>query len=234
MKPKVLYVEDEPFLAQIVRDGMVASGFEVFHETDGMRAITLFRRVQPDICVLDIMLPMRDGFSLAQEIRQLNRQLPIIFLSAKTLTEDVIRGFKVGGNDYLKKPFSIEELIVRMESLLRRFQMPHSTPSVFQSPEPNFYEIGQLLFYPKRQVLQFKSQQTELSFKESELLKLLILHRDQILNRQTALRQIWGDDSIYNARSMDVFMTKLRKLLSLDPSVQILTIRGIGYKLVIE
>ncbi len=227
MKYKVLYAEDEATLAEIISDGLRSSGYEVQHASDGQQALQLFQSGTPDICVLDIMMPVKDGYTLAEDIRKLNSEVPIIFLSAKSLGDDVVKGFKSGGNDYLKKPFTMGELLVRMESLLLRFgnklpQLPSSNRKTFGNCELN--TVSQELKTPKANY--------KISYKETAILELLSEHRNDLLPRQTALLKIWGDDSYYNARSMDVFMSHLRKMLKDDPDIELMSIRGIGYKLI--
>ena len=225
---KVLYAEDEPTLAQIISDGLVNSGYEVELASDGQRALELFQLQPPDICVLDIMMPLKDGYSLAEDIRKQNAGIPIIFLSAKSMPEDVIKGFKSGGNDYLKKPFNMGELLVRMESLLRRFD----TKAPSERSDFLKHTFGDCILDTVTQVLVTSQATHTLSYKETALLKLLIQHRNTLLPRQVPLVEIWGDDSFYNARSMDVFMSHLRKMLKDEPSVQLMSIRGAGYKLI--
>ncbi|ACU60221.1 response regulator transcription factor [Chitinophaga pinensis] len=229
MSYKLLYVEDEPFLSRIVSDGLKASGYEVHLITDGKKALSAFETIQPDICVLDIMLPSKDGYTIAEEIRLLDHQVPIIFLSAKSLTEDVVKGFKTGGNDYLKKPFSMEELLVRIEALLYRFS---GAPQQQPAGKETLYHFGTCTLDTVQQTLVTSSGKHTLSFKESALLEMLIRRKNDILERQEALLKIWNDDSYYNTRSMDVFMTHIRKLLKDEPGIQILSIRGVGYKLI--
>lgn len=228
MKYKVLYAEDEPTLAQIISDGLMNSGYEVQVATDGHQALEFFKLDPPDICVLDIMMPLKDGYSLAEDIRKQNSGIPIIFLSAKSMPEDVIKGFKSGGNDYLRKPFNMGELLVRMESLLGRFSAEQH-PEQQQSIKHSF---GNCVLDTVTQVLVTSQATHTLSYKETALLKLLIQHRNTLLPRQVPLMEIWGDDSFYNARSMDVFMSHLRKMLKDESSVQLMSIRGAGYKLI--
>jgi DNA-binding response OmpR family regulator len=227
MKYKVLYAEDEATLAEIITDGLKSSGYEVQLASDGQQALQLFQSGTPDICILDIMMPVKDGYTLAEDIRKLNSEVPIIFLSAKSLGDDVVKGFKSGGNDYLKKPFTMGELLVRMESLLTRFgnklpQPPSSNRKTFGNCELN--TVSQELATPKGNY--------KISYKETAILELLSEHRNDLLPRQTALLKIWGDDSYYNARSMDVFMSHLRKMLKDDPEIELMSIRGVGYKLI--
>ncbi|KQR72679.1 response regulator transcription factor [Pedobacter sp. Leaf176] len=227
-KTKVLYAEDEPFLARIVLDGLTSSGYEVNLALDGVLAWKQFEQEKPDICVLDIMMPQKDGYTLAAEIRKSDPNVPIIFLSAKALTEDVVMGFKNGGNDYLKKPFSIDELLVRMESLLNRFG-----PANKDENEVNkIYQFRNCELDPLGQKLKTSVGIYSLSYKETILLELLLKNRNNILEREDALIKIWGEDSFYNGRSMDVFMAHLRKLLKSEPDIQIISLRGVGYKLI--
>ncbi|WP_158795472.1 response regulator transcription factor [Pedobacter sp. L105] len=229
MSFKVLYVEDEPFLSRIVSDGLKSSGYIVQVVGDGNLVMDAYGALQPDICILDIMLPSKDGYVLAQELRAIQQDLPIIFLSAKVLTEDVVKGFKVGGNDYLKKPFSMEELLVRLEALLQRF----GRNTTITSPElSTIYSFGHCQLDTVQQKLKTSTGEHSLSFKESALLEMMILRKNDVLERQEALLKIWGDDNYYNTRSMDVFMTHLRKLLKDEPDIQIMNLRSIGYKLI--
>jgi len=224
-KPKVLYVEDEIFLAKIVSETLQSKGFDVTSVSDGAHALAKFKEVQPDVCVLDIMLPNKDGFTIADEIREKNTEVPIIFLSAKSATQDVVNGFKIGANDYIRKPFSMEELIVRIENVLRNKQ------EVVKEEE---FAIGQYQFNIRRQTLHHPSEQRKLSYRESELLKILILNKDQIVERRDILNLLWGSDSFFNSRNLDVYITKLRNYLKLDPSIEIITIKGIGYRFIVS
>jgi DNA-binding response OmpR family regulator len=225
-KTKVLYVEDELFLAKIVRESLETRGFEVIMEGDGAKVTELFKKTKPDICVLDIMLPNKDGFAIADEIRLLDEEVPIIFLTAKTQTEDVVKGFSSGGNDYVRKPFSMEELIVRIQNLLRNKK--EGIPKI----NGGTVEMGKLSFQLNRQVLSNGKEERKLSFRESELLKLLYENRDKIIDRKDILNLLWGNDSFFNSRNLDVYITKLRSYLREDPSVEIITIKGIGYRFV--
>lgn len=227
MKYKVLYAEDEPFLASIVSDGLKSSGYEVLQAADGEVALDLYNSGKPDICLLDIMMPLKNGYTLAEDIRKLDPAIPIIFLSAKALGEDVVKGFKSGGNDYLKKPFSMDELLVRIESLLIRFGKRRDEPG-----EQSIYEFGDCRLDMVNQQLQTPAGRFDLSFKEAVLLQLLIINKNTVLERREPLIKIWGDDSHYNSRSMDVFMAHIRKMLKDETSIQIMSIRGVGYKLI--
>ncbi|MDQ1095667.1 MULTISPECIES: response regulator transcription factor [Chryseobacterium] len=228
MKYKVLYAEDEATLAEIITDGLKTSGYDVQLATDGQKALELFRSGTPNICVLDIMMPVKDGYTLAEDIRKLDSKVPIIFLSAKSLGEDVVKGFRSGGNDYLKKPFTMGELLVRMEALLTRFgsappqHASSSNTRIFGGCELNL--VSQELKTPK--------ESYKISYKETAILEMLLENCNDLLPRQAALLKIWGDDSYYNARSMDVFMSHLRKMLRDDPDVELMSIRGVGYKLI--
>lgn len=228
MSIKVLYVEDEVFLGKIVKESLESRGYEVFMESDGANVVGLFKDAQPDICILDVMLPNRNGFELAEDIRQLNEDIPIIFLTAKTQTEDVVRGFKLGGNDYIRKPFSMEELIVRIENALR---LKHATEIIISEDK---LSIGQFQFHLNRQVLTIGNQEKKLSYRESELLKYLWLHRNDVIDRRELLYHIWGNDSYFNSRNLDVYITKMRGYLKDDTGVEILTIKGVGYRFIIS
>ncbi|MFO7615978.1 MAG: response regulator transcription factor [Bacteroidales bacterium] len=226
-KTKVLFVEDEQSLGLIVKESLETRDFEVRYCQDGKTGLQAFGEFKPDICLLDIMMPEKDGFTLAQEIRRTDSITPIIFLTARSQTADVVKGFEIGGNDYLKKPFSIEELIVRIRARL-------TDPSVTLKLEDDtdLFQIGNFQFDQKKQTLQLRGQVTKLTHRESEILKLLCINRNQVVERALVLKKVWGDDNFFNARSMDVFITKLRKHLQGDPGIEIMNVRGIGYKLV--
>ena len=223
---RILYVEDETFLAKIVSESLESRGYEVVLEEDGGKAVQAFEKYKPDVCVLDIMLPNKDGFTIADEIRDRNTEVPIIFLSAKSQTADVVNGFKLGANDYIRKPFSIEELIVRIENVLK------NKPQ--HEPLQEEINIGAYVFNTKRQTLTHEKEQRKLSYRESELLKVLYENRDQIVERSEILTLLWGSDSFFNSRNLDVYITKLRNYLKLDPTIEIITIKGIGYRFVMN
>jgi len=227
-KTKVFYVEDELFLARIVKESLESREFDVIMENDGAKALDLFKRSHPDICVLDVMLPNKDGFEIADEIREINKNIPIIFLTAKTQTEDVIKGFSLGANDYIRKPFSMEELIVRIQNLLRL------SKDGVKKINSDSIKIGKYNFQINRQVLSNDKEQRKLSFRESELLKLLYEGRDKVIDRKDILNLLWGNDSFFNSRNLDVYITKLRSYLKEDPSLEIITIKGIGYRFVVS
>ncbi len=220
---KILLAEDEPVLGQIVKESLETRNFEVFVCEDGEVAYNTYTKEQPELLVLDVMMPKKDGFTLAKEIRQENKHIPIIFLTAKSQTKDVVEGFEHGGNDYLKKPFSMEELIVRIHALLNRNFIKQSN---------NHIAIGKYTFNYTKQLLSFETDQQLLTHREAELLYHLAQKRNDITDRSQILKKIWGDDDFFNARSMDVFISKLRKKLRKDQSVQIVNIRGYGYKLI--
>jgi DNA-binding response OmpR family regulator len=222
-KIKIVLAEDEPSLAQIIQESLETRNFDVFLANNGNEAYELYKEKNPDILVLDVMMPFKDGFTLAKEVREENKKIPIIFLTAKSQTKDVLEGFKHGGNDYLKKPFSMEELIVRIHSLLQR------TP---QKQEHTKIKIGKYSFNHTRQLLLFEEEEIILTNRESELLFVLTQNKNTISEKTYILNKLWGNDDFFNARSMDVFMTKLRKKLKLDENIQIMNIRGYGYKLI--
>jgi len=222
-KIKIILAEDEPALAQIIKESLETRNFEVVHCKNGEEASHEFLKNKPDILVLDVMMPKKDGFTLAQEIRKTDKKIPIIFLTAKSQTQDVVDGFHFGGNDYLKKPFSIEELIVRIHALLNRISN--------NKPEQNL-QIGNYTFNIIKQTLHHSENIIPLTHRETSLLQLLIENKNDILDRSIILKKIWGDDDFFNGRSMDVFITKLRKKLSLDANIQIINIRNQGYKLI--
>lgn len=227
-KLKVLLAEDEPFLGKIIKESLDSRDFDVLWVQDGLKAYAAFRTFDPAICIFDVMMPTKDGFTLTEEIRRVDDRVPIIFLTAKSLTEDVVKGFELGGNDYLKKPFSMEELIVRMKALL------HRSAGWRQQTSAEQFAIGKYTFNSALQELDFEGEAAKLSFRESALLKMLVENKNRVLDRKMALDYLWGEDSFFNARSMDVFITKLRKHLKKDGNIEIVNIRGIGYKLIVN
>lgn len=222
-KIKLLLAEDEPSLGQIVKESLETRNFEVTHVLNGEEALKSYQENEPEILVLDVMMPKKDGFTLAKEIRQHNKHIPIIFLTAKSQTQDVIDGFQHGGNDYLKKPFSMEELIVRVHSLLNRINLKKDYSTL---------QIGNFIFNYTKQELIFDENSELLTHREAELLFYLSEKKKEILDRSFILNKLWGNDDFFNARSMDVFISKLRKKLKKDPNIQIVNIRGFGYKLI--
>ena len=221
-KIRILYVEDEPFLGKIVKESLESRDFEVVMVTDGRNALPMDAREQPDICVLDIMLPYKDGYSIAKSIRQTSPAIPIIFVTAKTQTEDLLKGFESGGNDYLKKPFSMEELIVRVNNLLLLTRKK-------TQPVQEIIPLGKFQFHPQRYELRKEEITRKLSHRETMLLQILSENQNATVSRKEVLMRIWGDDSFFNSRNLDVYVTKLRDYLKEDASVQITTIKGVGY-----
>jgi DNA-binding response OmpR family regulator len=222
-KLKVLLAEDEASLGMIVKESLETRNFTVFHTKNGEEAFEVYRKEKPDILVLDVMMPKKDGFTLAKEIRLENKTIPIIFLTAKSQTSDVLEGFKHGGNDYLKKPFSMEELIVRMKGLLNRVALKIA---------PETIKISNYSFNAAKQILTFSNEIQQLTHREAQLLLALFEKKNEVLDRAFILNKLWGSDDFFNARSMDVFISKLRKKLKKDKNIQILNVRGFGYKLI--
>lgn len=224
-KLKILLCEDDENLGMLLREFLVAKGYSADLCSDGEKGYKTFLKDKYDLCVLDIMMPKKDGFTLAMEIRNINSEIPIIFLTAKDLKEDVQQGFKIGADDYITKPFSMEELVLRISAILRRVRGK-------KEKEITMYKIGKFTFDTQKQTLVIDGVSKKLTTKESELLSLLCAHMNEILERNYALKHIWIDDNYFNARSMDVYITKLRKLLKDDPQIEIINIHGKGYKLI--
>ena len=226
-KMKILLCEDDESLGMLLREYLQANGYDAELYPDGEAGYKAFLKNIYDMCVLDVMMPKMDGFQLASEIRQVNQEIPIIFLTAKNLKEDIFDGFKIGADDYITKPFSMEELVLRMEAILRRVRGK-------QQKNVAVYHIGQYTFDTKRQILSHDDQSVKLTTKESELLNLLCVHANDVLQRELALKTIWIDDNYFNARSMDVYITKLRKHLKDDPEIEINNVHGKGYRLIAQ
>ena len=224
---KILLVEDELVLAEILQESLQSRGFSVAHADTVKAALNQFYQYRPDIMVLDVMLPDGDGYAFARQIRNVDPEIPIIFLTSKSQVQDVVEGFESGGNDYLKKPFSIEELIVRVKALLGRQGVVTKAESATQTALVGKYQFE----YPAG-VLKIFDHKRMLTTRESELLQLLLMNKNQLVNRKTILLNFWGNDDYFSGRSLDVFITKLRRYLKDDPSVGILNIRGQGYKLI--
>lgn len=228
--PTILLAEDEDVLGLLVKEALeLIPEYKVEWVKDGGEAITRYTVLKPDICILDVMMPFTDGFTVAEEIRKISKQVPILFLTARSQSADVVRGFKSGGNDYLKKPFSIEELVVRINELLSRSDYISSKEKALK-----VVNIGKYRFTPSSQILSCEQARYNLTSRESDLLKELIIHKNEILDRKKILIQLWGDDNFFNARSMDVFIAKLRKYLIHDPTLSIINVRGYGYKFIEE
>jgi DNA-binding response OmpR family regulator len=226
---RILLVEDDPNLGYVLQENLELKGYDVTRCADGEEGLEIYLKERFDLCLIDVMLPKKDGFTLAKDIRKTGQEVPIIFLTAKSLKEDRIEGFKVGGDDYVVKPFSMEELGLRIRAVLKR-----STKSVPEIGEVENFSIGQYVFDYKRQTLGIGEKAVKLTSKESELLRLLCLHRNEVMEREVALRLIWGEDNYFNARSMDVFITKLRKYLGEDSSIEIKNVHGQGFRLLVK
>lgn len=225
-KVKILLCEDDENLGTLLCEYLIAKGYDATLCPDGEAGFKEFQKEKFDICILDVMMPKKDGFTLAQDIRQMNSQVPIIFLTARVQKEDVLEGFDKGADDYITKPFSMEELVKRVEAILRRV---HGK----KNRESTMYKIGRFTFDTQKQLLTIDGKSTKLTTKENELLALLCSHANEILKRNDALRTIWIDDNYFNARSMDVYITKLRKHLKADDQIEIINIHGQGYKLIV-
>lgn len=222
---KILLCEDDENLGMLLREFLQAKGYSADLCPDGEKGYKAFLKGKYDLCVLDVMMPRKDGFTLAQEIRNVNSEMPIIFLTARNIKEDVLQGFKLGADDYITKPFSMEELVSRISAILRRVKGK-------RDKDITVFRIGKYTFDTQKQTLNINNKSQKLTTKESELLALLCQHVNEILERNYALKAIWVDDNYFNARSMDVYITKLRKLIKDDPSIEIINIHGKGYKLI--
>ncbi|NVK50618.1 MAG: response regulator transcription factor [Cyclobacteriaceae bacterium] len=226
-KARLLVVEDDPNLGDILKEYLEMKGYEPTLCRDGEEGWSKFKKDKYDLCLLDIMMPKKDGFTLAREIKKVQEDLPILFLTAKNQKEDVIEGLKIGADDYLTKPFSMEELLLRVNAILRRTQKGQETALL------KVYKFGGFELHYDKQLLEGPKGPHKLTSKENELLRLLASEMNRLVNRSHALKQIWGDDSYFNARSMDVYLSKIRKILKDDPSVQIITVHGEGFKLIV-
>ncbi len=226
---KVLLAEDDKNLGTILQSYLIAKGYPTDLSVNGEEAFNKFQTGDYNICILDVMMPIKDGFTLAADIRKINKNIPILFLTAKTLQEDKIKGFEIGADDYISKPFSMEELLMRLKAILRRSSQNNSIGG-----KNNIYQLGQFVFDYNRQILTIDETDQKLTSKEAELLKLLCENLNQVLDRSEALNRIWYDDSYFNARSMDVYVTKLRKYLKADPNVELLNVHGVGFKLIVN
>jgi len=221
---KILLAEDDENLGSLLSEYLQAKGYDTTLTANGEEAYSAFLAAKFDICIFDVMMPKKDGFTLAKEIRMINTEVPIVFLTAKTMKDDILQGFKAGADDYLTKPFSMEELLLRIEAILRRTSGSSNVQET--------YVLGKYKFDTQKQQLSLGEETIKLTTKESELLKLLCANANKVLERNLALKTIWVDDNYFNARSMDVYITKLRKHLKDDPSVEIINVHGKGYKLV--
>jgi DNA-binding response OmpR family regulator len=227
-KYKLLVVEDDPNLGTILSEYLAAKDYEVTLCADGQEGFEAFTKQDYNLVISDVMMPKKDGFTLAQEIRKLDKQIPIMFLTAKSMKEDTIEGFKIGADDYITKPFSMEELLLRINAILRRINGPDDTENL------KVFNIGMFEFNPNERKLVHGETAEKLTSKESQLLKLLIQNKNDVLEREFALKAIWGDDSYFNSRSMDVYITKLRKFLRPDESLEIINVHGKGFKLIVK
>jgi len=222
---RIFFCEDDENLGMLLREYLQAKGFATDLFPDGEIGFKNFLKEKYNLCILDVMMPKKDGFTLAQEIRAINPDIPMIFLTAKTMKEDILEGFKLGADDYMTKPFSMEELLLRIEAILRRVKGK-------KLKDVPFYKLGNFIFDTQKQTLAIEDKITKLTTKECELLNLLCANVNDVLERNYALKTIWVDDNYFNARSMDVYITKLRKLLKDDPNIEIINIHGKGYKLI--
>jgi DNA-binding response OmpR family regulator len=225
-KMRVILSEDDENLGSLLREYLIAKGYETDLYPDGEAAFKGFQKNQYDLCIFDVMMPKKDGFALAKDVRMINSEIPIIFLTAKNMKEDVIEGFRIGADDYMTKPFSMEELIFRIEAILRRTLGEADNTQVV-------FKLGRFTFDARKQTLSDADDSTKLTTKESELLRLLCVNANKVLERNYALKTIWVDDNYFNARSMDVYITKLRKHLKDEAGIEIINIHGKGYKLII-
>lgn len=228
-KTSILLVEDDQNLGFVVQDTLKRKGYQVHLARDGKEGLKRFNEQPYDLCVLDVMLPQKDGFSLAEDIRLLNAQVPIVFLTAKSMAEDRIAGFKAGGDDYLTKPFSHEELVLRIEAILRRTRDQSD-----DLRDRHRFDIGAFTFDHRNLMLSHPEGERKLTRKEGEVLRLLCMQQDQVLPRELLLNMVWGDDTYFLGRSLDVFISRLRKYLKPDPRVSIVNVHGVGFKLQVE
>src|SRR5690554_1381146 len=225
---KILLAEDDPNLGELLKDYLELKGkFDVTLCKDGEEAIRAFGQDHFDLCILDVMMPKKDGFTLGREIRKINPDIPLIFATAKGMMEDKTEAFGLGGDDYITKPFRVEELLLRIQALLKRV----TREKAFEEEPVNEFQIGKFHFDYPSQIISIEGRDQKLSTKEAELLRLLCLNMNEVLTRETALLEIWHDDNYFNGRSMDVFLSKLRKYLKEDPNVEIVNVHGKGYKL---
>lgn len=227
-KTRVLLAEDDKNLGSILTSYLEAKGYPTTLCINGQEAFKEFKKEAFDFCIVDVMMPVMDGFTLAKEIREIDKKIPILFLTAKSMQEDKLKGFALGADDYLTKPFSMEELLVRMKAIIRR-----TTENKALETSHNIYDIGKLHFDYNRQILKTPGEELKLTSKESDLLKMLCDNVNDVLDRSLALKKIWNDDSYFNARSMDVYITKLRKYLKADPSIELINVHGVGFKMVV-
>ncbi len=227
-KIRILLVEDDANLSMVLKDYLEMLGYDTVLRNDGVAGLEAFMGFDFDLCILDVMMPKKDGFQLAQEIREINPSVPLIFLTAKTLKEDRITGFKLGCDDYITKPFSTEELSLRIKAILKRCEVQYSYKKL-----PDTYQLGSITFDHKNMILIHNKEEYTLTRKEAALLGLLAANKNQLVERDYALEKIWGSSDYFIGRSMDVFIAKLRKILKMDPTIQIINVHGTGFKLAI-
>lgn len=223
----ILLAEDDENLGQLLHTYLKSKGFAVDLARDGKRALEKFTSSKYNFCIFDVMMPEMDGFTLAREIREIDKKVPILFLTAKSMKEDKLEGFSIGADDYLTKPFSMEELLARISAILRRVEVVSST-------EKEQMTVGKIKYEPDLRLLHLAEGVKKLTTKENQLLQLLVKNENEILDRQATLRAIWGDDNYFNGRSMDVYIAKLRKLLKEDPAIEIMNVHGKGFKLIVK
>ncbi|MCX6231008.1 MAG: response regulator transcription factor [Bacteroidetes bacterium] len=228
-KIKVLLAEDDPNLGNLLKTYLEAKGFPTQLCNNGQIAFDVFKTNDFNFCIVDVMMPIKDGFTLVKDIRKLDKKVPVLFLTAKNMQEDKLKGFQIGADDYITKPFSMEELLMRMEAILRRTQEAEK-----QHPVDNFFNIGKYYFDFNRQILSIEGREQKLTSKETDLLMILCQNANDVVDRSVALNKIWKDDSYFNARSMDVYITKLRKYLKEDPQIELLNVHGVGFKLIMN
>jgi len=226
-KVKVLLAEDDKNLGSVLKSYLEVKGYETTLCVNGQEAYNTYEKGGYGFCIVDVMMPIKDGFTLVKEIREKDKTIPILFLTAKSMQEDKLKGFSVGADDYLTKPFSMEELLVRMQAILRR-----ANEKIAGEIRSNVFKIGDYTFDFNRQLLKIEGKEQKLTSKEAALLRLLAMNLNEVLDRSFALKEIWNDDSYFNARSMDVYITKLRKFLKQDKTVELINVHGIGFKLV--
>jgi DNA-binding response OmpR family regulator len=227
-KPEILYVEDDLFLSYVTKDNLELKGYSITFCKNGIEAFEAFKQKQFDLCILDVMLPKMDGFELAKKIRETDQSIPILFLSAKSLKEDRIQGLSIGGDDYITKPFSIEELALKIEVFLKRRKVSNGEQKRGQ------YSIGDYTFDAMNMQLKFGDESKRLTSRESELLRYFILNEGKVLKKEEILNEVWGTDSYFNSRSLDVFISRLRKYMSKDPKIKINNIHGIGFIILVK
>ena len=229
-RKRILLAEDEEHLLEAIKLNLEMEGYKVSTANNGKKALQIFKEERFNLVILDVMMPKKDGFTLGKEIRKINSHIPIIFATAKAMIEDKTQAFNLGGDDYITKPFRIEELLLRINALLKRTDNPDKK----EEQSPSNFQIGKYVFDYTTQIIAINGTQQKLSTKEAELLRLLCIRKNEVLTREEALLHIWHDDNYFNGRSMDVFLSKIRKYLRDDPSVEIINVHGRGYKLLVN